>query len=229
MLPMTQKTISGRLHIGAYAFRAVLALLLCAALHCASHAYAQNKGTPGKFDFYLLDMPWGSEFCSIKDVSPQCRPQRGFVLHGLWPQNDDGTWPVFCSEESGPADLRPQLDITPDPQLLQHEWDKHGTCSAVGPQRFFMMEREAFRSIAVPQQFQHVQHELRMTPEQVLNLFYKSNPRLPEDSMVVSCKDGRLTAVEACFSKELKPVRCMGLHSCAAKTIIIAPDEGAKR
>ena len=164
-------------------------------------------------------MPWGPEFCSIKDVSPSCRPQRGFVLHGLWAQFNDDTWPVFCSDEKGPADLRPNLDITPDLQLLQHEWDKHGTCSAVGPQRFFAMEHRAFRSVAIPSEFQQVTQEKAFTPEWILRSFEFENPSFPAGSFVVSCKDGKLTAVEACLGKDLKPIRCEGIQTCKAQVL----------
>ena len=182
-------------------------------------ARAQEKGVPGKFDFYLLDLPWGPEFCAIKDVSAQCKPQRGFVVHGLWAQNFDGTWPVFCSNEAGPPDLRPHLDITPDLQLLQHEWDKHGTCSAVGPQRFFAMEHSAAQLVKVPAQLQGVTTDLAFTPEWLLRMFSFENPGFPEGGFVLSCKDGKLTAVEACFNKDLQPIACKGLHSCPDRVI----------
>lgn len=194
-------------------------VLACTFGFCIPLAHAQSKGTPGKFDFYVLDLPWGPEFCSIKDVSRDCKPQRGFVVHGLWPQFRDDTWPVFCSDERGPADLRPNLDVTPNLQLLQHEWDKHGTCSAAGPQRFFAMERKAFRSVAVPLEFQHASEDFARTPEWILRSFEFENPSFPPGSFSVSCKDGKLTAVEACFSKELKPVACEGIQSCKAQVL----------
>ena len=184
---------------------------------------AQNKGEPGKFDFYLLDMPWGPDFCSIADVSSQCKPQRSFVVHGLWPQNNDGSYPVFCSNESGPANPRENLDITPDLHLLAHEWEKHGTCSARGPQRFFQMEREAFTSIRKPLGFDRIDHETTMSPAQILDLFYKANPQLPEGSLVVSCREDHFTAVEACFTTSLEPMACLGLHSCTKPLLKVAP------
>lgn len=184
---------------------------------------AQNKGEPGKFDFYLLDMPWGPEFCSIADVSSQCKPQHSFVVHGLWPQNNDGSYPVFCSSESGPVHPRDNLDITPDLHLLGHEWQKHGTCSAQGPQRYFAMAREAFGSIHLPPSMSNVAQERRITPGRLLDLFYQSNPQLPQGSLVVSCRDEHLTAVEACFSKALKPMPCLGIRSCAESSIKIEP------
>jgi ribonuclease T2 len=201
----------------------LLALLVAAQSTYPSALFAQDKGEPGKFDFYLLDMPWGPTFCSIADVSTQCKPQHGFVVHGLWPQNNDGSYPVFCSDESGPTDPRINLDITPDLELLGHEWAKHGTCSDVGPKRFFGMGHEAFHSLHAPIQFDHIDHEIRMNPTQILDLFYEVNPRLPKGSLVVSCRGDQFTAVEACFSKSLKPMACLGLHSCTHSSLKITP------
>lgn len=198
---------------------ALIALLAASAPLCA-----QKKGEPGKFDFYLLDMPWGPEFCSIADTSAQCRPpQQSFAVHGLWPQNNDGSYPIFCSHEEGPANPRENFDITPDMQLLGHEWLKHGTCSAQGPKRFFEMEHQAFASIHIPAAFDHVDHGLSMSPTEILDLFYKSNPDLPRGSLVVSCRADRFTAVEACFTTGLQPTKCLGLHSCAQPSLKIAP------
>lgn len=199
----------------------ILLILLCSVSSLAS---AQNKGEPGKFDFYLLDMPWGPVFCSsIADVSTQCRPQRGFVVHGLWAQNNDGSYPVSCSNQPGPPHPEANLDITPDLRLLTHEWAKHGTCSNVGPKRFFGMEHKAFSSIRTPAAFDHVVHETSMSPTQILDLFYKANPQLPRGSLVVSCQQDEFTAVEACFTKRLKPMSCRGLHSCARRTLSVEP------
>jgi ribonuclease T2 len=201
----------------------ILLLVVCSVLSAFSeNALAQDKGVPGKFDFYLLDMPWGPEFCSIKDVSPQCEPQRGFVLHGLWAQNYDGTWPVFCGNEAGPKDLAKNLDLTPDLQLLQHEWDKHGTCSAVGPKKFFAMEREAFRKVKMPAQLKRVDKEISMTSDHLLDLFAAANAGFTKESFSISCKDGGLTAIEACLDKNLHAIACKGLHPCEASTLKIA-------
>lgn len=74
-----------------------LAAIFLAALPFPSSA--QHKGEPGKFDFYLMNLSWSPEFCSIQGTSPECAAHPGFILHGLWTQNDDGTYPVFCTEE----------------------------------------------------------------------------------------------------------------------------------
>jgi ribonuclease T2 len=201
----------------------MLTVALAALLASSATLRAQAKAEPGRFDFYLLDLPWGPEFCSIADVSPQCLPQRRFVVHGLWPQNNDGSYPVFCSDEPAPLHPAKNLDLTPDLKLLSHEWQKHGTCSAVGPQRFFALERQAFSSLKIPSALDHVDRELSLSPDKILDLFYKANPGFPKGSLLLSCRNDHLTAVEACFSKSLKPISCRGLHSCPASTVKLAP------
>ena len=186
-------------------------------------ATAQNKGEPGKFDFYLMNLSWSPEFCAIQGVSPQCAAKPGFILHGLWAQNNDGSYPVFCSEEHGPAKPSENLDLTPDLSLLDHEWAKHGTCSAAGPQRFFAMEREAYHSLKIPAEFTHVDHEISLTPDKILGLFYEANPTFPQGSILLSCGRNHLTAIEACLSKDLKPLVCQGLRTCHANSVKITP------
>jgi ribonuclease T2 len=201
-----------------------LTVALAAWCGCAS---AQNKGEPGKFDFYLMNLAWSPEFCNIQGVSPQCAAtlagRRGFTMHGLWAQNNDGSYPVFCSEEAGPATPADNLDVTPDLALLDHEWAKHGTCSAVGPQRFFTLERQALHALKIPRVLKQVDQEISMAPTAILTLFQSANPAFPPGSILLSCANDHLTAVEACFSKNLKPLVCQSLKSCAAASVKIAP------
>ncbi len=184
---------------------------------------AQNKGEPGKFDFYLMNLSWSPEFCSIQGTSPQCAARNGFILHGLWAQNYDGTYPVFCSERPGPAHPEANLDITPDLSLLQHEWAKHGTCTTLSPEAFFAQEHKAYNSLKVPDVLLHIDHEIQMKPAEILDLFGKINPGFPPGSILLSCGNNRLTAIEACLSKDLKPIACQGLRSCRANVVKITP------
>jgi ribonuclease T2 len=200
-----------------------LAAIFLAALPFASSVSAQDKGQPGKFDFYLMNLSWSPEFCSIQGTSPECAAHPGFILHGLWTQNKDGTYPVFCSKEPAPANIAQNLDITPDLSLLRHEWAKHGTCSGVGPQRFFAMEHQAFHSLRIPPQIERIDHEISLTPNAILDLFAAANPNFPQGSILLSCGRNHLTAIETCFSKDLKPIVCQGLRSCRANSVKITP------
>ena len=201
----------------------VFAVSLIVGLAGACFVHAQEKGVPGKFDFYLMNLSWAPEFCAIHGTSPECVARPGFILHGLWAQNNDGSYPVFCSEEAGPAMPQQNLDITPDLSLLRHEWDKHGTCSGVGPQRFFAMEHQAFHSLTIPPQIERIDHETSMTPDDILGLFARANPAFPTGSILLSCGRNHLTAIEACFSKDLRPIVCQGLRSCRANSVKITP------
>ena len=55
------------------------------------HAHSSASAEPGDFDFYLLNLSWSPEFCATHPTSPECASHLGFVVHGLWPQNTDGS------------------------------------------------------------------------------------------------------------------------------------------
>ncbi len=90
----------------------------------------------GRFDFYLLTLSWSPEFCATHPGKPECAAAPGFVLHGLWPQNNDGTYPQHCSDAPGPQDTAALRDLFPDAGLLEHEWETHGTCSGLSPDTY---------------------------------------------------------------------------------------------
>ncbi len=199
-----------------------IAVLLVAAM--SGVCVAQQKGEPGKFDFYLMNLSWAPEFCAVPGASAECKtPPKGFILHGLWAQNNDGSYPVFCSERSGPAHPEANLDMTPDLELLKHEWAKHGTCTTLSPEAFFGQERKAYAAFKVPQSLLHIDREVQMRPQEILDLFGKINPGFPPGSILLSCGNNRLTAIEACLDKDLKPMVCKGLRTCRANTVKIAP------
>ena len=74
--------------------RKFLALMLMAGL-------ARAEGEPaGQFDYYVLSLSWSPNWCALEGDdrgSPQCDSNAGFgwVLHGLWPQYEQG-WPSYC-------------------------------------------------------------------------------------------------------------------------------------
>jgi len=175
------------------------------------------------FDYYLLNLSWSPEFCHSHPDAAECAAHSTFVLHGLWPQNFDGTYPENCSTAPGPANPALFSDLYPDPGLLQHEWRAHGTCSGLSADQFFATARTAYRSIVVPQKLQSLTRQTSMTPNQVMNLFMEDNPRIPRESLALSCGNNYLTAVEICLDKQLHPVQCGPIRSCKAVIIRIPP------
>jgi ribonuclease T2 len=176
---------------------------------------------PGKFDFYVLNLSWSPEFCHGHPSAAECAQHRPFTLHGLWPQNNDGTYPEDCSDAPGPADPSQYADIYPDAALLQHEWQTHGTCSGLAPDQFLTLARRAEQSIQIPAELAHLTQQASLSPAQIVTLFTRSNPALPASSLAITCGSNFLTAVEVCVDKNLKPESCQAVKSCGANQIRI--------
>jgi len=175
------------------------------------------------FDYYLLNLSWSPEFCFSHKSAPECGHGATFVLHGLWPQNADGSYPENCSNAPGPANPSQYSDIYPDPGLLQHEWRTHGTCSGLSPDAFFAMARTAFQSFTVPPKLTQLHAQISLPPAEVLALVTESNPAMGASSLALSCGNNYLTAVEVCLDKKLHPIACGQVRSCRARTVRIPP------
>lgn len=197
-----------------------------------------GTSTPGKYDFYLLNLSWSPEFCdTLKTLTPaeqaartstECSAPHAFVLHGLWPQNFDGTYPVDCSKRAGPRNWNRYLDMTPDVDLLKHEWAKHGTCTTLSPDAFFSTARQAYTSVVIPAAFKHVSEPLVLAPDAILAMFYAANPAFPQGNFALACTDGKLTGVESCFSRSVHPIACQNVTSCGTNPLTVEPEAAGK-
>jgi len=180
---------------------------------------AQGSG----FDYYLLNLSWSPEFCYSHPTAAECASHPTFVLHGLWPQNTNGTYPEICSNAPGPGDPSAFSDIYPDQGLLQHEWHTHGTCSGLSADDFFTIARTAYHSITIPPALSNLSSQTSMPPAEIVSLFTRANPSLSSDSVAVSCGHNFLTAVEVCLDKSLHAASCGPIRSCRANTVRIPP------
>ena len=177
---------------------------------------------PG-FDYYLLNLSWSPEFCYSHPNAAECASRATFVLHGLWPQNNNGTYPENCSNAPGPSDPSAFSDIYPETSLLEHEWRTHGTCSGLNADAFFTNARAALHSITIPPQLANLSSQTSMPPDEIVSLFARANPALSSNGVVISCGHNFLTAVEICLDKSLHPIACGPIRSCRANTVRIPP------
>ncbi|WP_300299722.1 hypothetical protein [Ferrovibrio sp.] len=120
------------------------------------------RGTPGDFDHYILSLSWSPAFCASQagQRSPmQCRDNTfGWVVHGLWPQyrgkRDGAGWPQYCAAvQPVPAEiLRRHLCLMPEPQLMQCQWAKHGSCSDfTEPDGYFAAIARMWETLVLPE------------------------------------------------------------------------------
>jgi ribonuclease T2 len=217
---------------------AICLVVLLAFAGCKMGTQSSAPSTPGSadsiarvdrgaaaagFDFYLLNLSWSPEFCHSHPTAEECAERAAFVLHGLWPENNDGTYPENCSNAPGPVDASAYKDIYPDPGLLEHEWRTHGTCSGLSADSFFISARSAYRSVTIPPQLGNLVVQSSMRPDEILGLFTQSNPAIRQSSLALSCGHNYLTAVEVCLDKSLHPIACSGIRSCRANVVRIPP------
>lgn len=214
--------------------RLFLCIVLCAVFLTSGIARSRRARTqaakPGNFDYYLLALSWAPDFCARPDVQHdprECGPGRrlGFVVHGLWPQLDDGGHPSQCAPARPVAQdiVQRTLAVIPSESLIQHEWRDHGTCSGLSSAAYFDLVGRAYSSVVVPQELRQLNHRVDLSPQDIEAKFVAANPRL-NNSLRVACSDGELAEVRVCLGKDLSPRAC-GAHDaeCPARTISMLP------
>lgn len=117
---------------------AILIILQC----FTAAVYSQEQD----FDFFYFVLQWPGSYCESQSrccYPIEGKPKSDFSIHGLWPNNRDGSYPSNCDSDntfqiSQVSDLLTRLQ-TEWPSLScpssnsvsfwTHEWSKHGTCS----------------------------------------------------------------------------------------------------
>jgi ribonuclease T2 len=198
-------------------FQASVLLVL---ILCAQAAPAQQAG---KFDYYVLNLSWSPEYCYHHADNAECGKKLGFIVHGLWPQyNNAGGGPERCGDQPGLRDPGRILDIMPDPGLIQHEWETHGTCSGLSARDYFELILTTYRSITIPPEFQNPMHNFILRAADIKRLFEKANPSLTDAEISFTCTREYLNSVEICFTKDGKPHACSGLRQCTATRVRVS-------
>ncbi len=216
---------------------ALMGSLLCAA--GPSAAQDRRQGEPGEFDYYVLVLSWSPSFCADSAErnpdraarNPQCgsRPF-SFVVHGLWPQYENG-FPEYCQVPAPRLNrniVSGMLDLMPAPQLIFHEWDRHGVCSGLSPSTYFETIRKARAVVKIPPKFLDLSSELTVSPQEVEDAFVTANPAMKPDGISVACGSKRLGEVRICMTRDLQFRSCEQLErrSCRRDQLIMPPVRG---
>ena len=164
---------------------------------------------------YTLALIWTPQHCrrSVPGAeSFRCTEgkQFGFSLHGLWPDGEGKSWPQYCA----PAPILSRATIaahycaTPSPQLLQHEWAKHGTCMAgYTPDRYFDLSDRLFGQLKYPHMAALSRRPL--TADQLRRAFAARNPDVPADAVRFNLDaKGWLQELWICLDKSFAATSC---------------------
>jgi ribonuclease T2 len=187
---------------------------------------------PGHFDFYVLALSWSPGFCDTAGSAKggeQCAPGAGlgFVVHGLWPQNQHG-YPSDCDTTARPG--RAALELTrglyPSAGLAIHEWRKHGSCTGLSPNEYFATVRRAREAVTIPPALEHPTEPQTVAPLELARAFATANPGLRTDMMAVTCRQDELAEVRLCFTKDLRGfTTCpeIARGACRTRSISVLP------
>ncbi len=208
-------------------FKVTAALLALSSLCYPSHKRNQraHAGQAGVFDFYLLVLSWSPEFCHSKPTAAQCSAHTGFIVHGLWPQNNDGSYPHGCqTDKPGPTNPSAVADIMPA-EIIEHEWKEHGTCSGLSGDDYFALIRKVYKSVHIPDGFRAPASSFSTSPQKLKSDFERVNSGLSDSNVVIQLNGNYLNAVEFCVAKGSQPsaASCSGVPDAHRGTFIVPP------
>lgn len=190
----------------------LIALLLVQGFPSSAKKKKPSSGGPA-FDYYLLTLSWAPDFCAQSNSknSAECGSGKkiGFVVHGLWPQGENGRGPENCGGSPvAQSIVQTMLNYIPTSSLVQHEWKAHGTCSGLSAADYFSNVRKARDSVTIPDEFKAPAQALNLAPADIESAFAAANPAFAKGAIRTSCTGGALQEVRICFTKDLSARAC---------------------
>lgn len=179
-----------------------------------------GRDSQGPFDYYVLSLSWSPEFCAAFPQNNQCAAHPGLIVHGLWPQNYDGSWPSYCH-------MAPLLDVPPPiyqlmtASLVSHEWASHGTCSGLTSVAYFALMLKLFQKIALPRELSPDSKGKTESIARLKRSIVAANPNLRYGGVSIVCEGRYLEEVQFCFSRAGTPLSCRIPTNCQGVAVTI--------
>ncbi len=126
--------------------------------------------------------------------------------------------------QAPPTNTSSLADIMPA-EIIQHEWQEHGTCSGLNGNDYLALIRKAFDSIRIPTQFRAPRSSFTISPDRLKREFEGSNSGLSDNNIAIQLRGHYLNAVEFCLSKDqnLSPVTCTNVRDARGGTFVVPP------
>lgn len=186
-------------------------IAICAALPL----WAEGERA-GAFDYYVLSLSWSPTWCALDGdarTSPQCAADAGFgwVLHGLWPQHEDGSYPSHCrtgQPDPTRAETAAMADIMGTDGAAWYQWKKHGRCSGLTAGTYLGAARLAYGAVERPEVFRTLTRAVALPAAVVEEAFLKANPKMTPEMITVTCRAGRIQEARICLTRKLDLRAC---------------------
>ncbi|MEM6932691.1 MAG: ribonuclease T2 [Pseudomonadota bacterium] len=187
---------------------------------------------PGDFTHYVMALSWNAAWCEAEGDArnaDQCaaRHDHGWLLHGLWPQQENG-WPEYCRSTVRDPSRRMSAtmeDIMGSGGLAWYQWKKHGRCTGLEAQDYFDLSRAAYESIKRPNILRRISQAMALPPKVIEDAFLEANPELKASQIAVKCRDGAIREVRICLTKGLVTRHCTPqvARECSASSASFVP------
>lgn len=188
-------------------------------------------------DYYALVLSWSPNHCDQQKTSAQ-RAKHAFqctlnafefVVHGLWPQDANAKnlreHPRHCNTSGAlPHDLiKMYMCIVPGADLMQNEWQAHGTCAWDSAEKYFQRIQTEFERFPKPARVAFSDANGKSTPGKIKAAFVQSSEgRLSPDQLAVFvAKGNQLKEVWICLDKQFEPTSCQGQGTSNHKNISV--------
>jgi len=189
-------------------------LRLLAVLLILAGAPARADGErAGDFDYWVLALSWSPNWCALEGDardSEQCDQALGWVVHGFWPQYEQG-WPAYCpTVERAPSRMvtAAQADLFGAGGAAWYQWKKHGVCSGLSADDYYKLARVALSRVTQPAVLMRLDHAVRLPASVIEDAFLQANPGWTADEITVTCQDGYIQEARLCFTRDLEPRPC---------------------
>lgn len=204
----------------------LLALLMLTAVP------AKAQDVAGQFDYYVLSLSWSPNWCALEGDSrgsPQCDEDAdfGWVLHGLWPQYENG-WPADCRHafrNPSRSDTTAMADLFGSSGSAWHQWNKHGSCTGLSPDDFYALARLAYDRVTRPAVFRRLQDPVTLPASLIEDAFMRDNEGLDADEITITCRSQRIQEARICLTRDLELRRCGSdvIRDCTLEDALFDP------
>lgn len=183
----------------------------CSVVVVAALTFFLGSAAAQRFDYYLFTLSWSPEFCheNPSNHTPECKTgaNGGFVVHGLWPDSNNGKNPQNCAGDPFDPTAVPQgLDAFMPSQLFKHEWQTHGVCSGMNEHDYFARIASLYHGLTIP--ITNNGADQQISPAALRQKFASANPASKPASFAIQDNGKYLVAVKMCLGRSFEPISC---------------------